>query len=464
MEDYEPTEADSPVAAPPSVPSRRPLFRKDVLSSILRLSWPAILEQILLMMGGLVVTMFLGNYGTAELAAAGLVNMVVVVLQTAFAGLASGSTVIIARIVGEGDDRKARSALFQALMMGLALSVVVTALTYFFADPILSVFFSSNSADAAALAPAYFRILLYSMPFMVLDMTIAASMRGAGDTATPMLVSGIGAALNVGLCFLLIGPMGIVGAGIALSASRVLTALLRIALMFGYRRVLYLLPVEKYRIDRVLMARIFRQGLPAFFEQAVMQGGFLMMSALLTNLGTAEYASWQVGVQMNSLAFMPIFGLAVATTTYVGQALGAGRLEDAGDGVRESLRLAIVTITLLGILAAVFANPIARLFSDDPEVIRRGVELIRFFAVLEPLLAIMNVSAGVLRAGGDILYVTLTAFVGLWTCRVFISWVMIRFVGLGLEGVMIGTAMDFVARATLYGLRVKRGKWKHKRV
>jgi Na+-driven multidrug efflux pump len=123
-----------------------------------------------------------------------------------------------------------------------------------------------------------------------------------------------------------------------------------------------------------------------------------------------------------------------------------------------------VTITLLGVLAAIFANPIARMFSDDPEVIRRGVELIRFFAVVEPLLAIMNVSAGVLRAGGDILYVTWTAFVGLWTCRVFISFVLIRFAGLGLEGVMVGTAIDFIARASLYGFRVRRGKWKHKRV
>jgi putative MATE family efflux protein len=462
METNEPLASPDPQDKAPA--ARRPLLRTDVLSDILRLSWPAILEQVLLMMGGMVVAMFLGKYGTAELAAAGLVNMVMVVLQTAFAGLATGATVIVARIVGEGDDRTARSALFQALVMALGISVVVVALTYFFADPILSVFFGSESADAAALAPPYFRILLYSLPFLVVDMTIAASMRGAGDTKTPMLVSGIGAVLNVGLCFLLIGPMGIVGAGLALSASRVVTSLLRVALMFGYRRVLYLMPRERYRIDRPLMGRIFRQGLPAFLEQTVMQGGFLMMSGLLTGLGTAQYASWQVGVQMNSLAFMPIFGLAVATTTYVGQALGAGRLDDASDGVRESVRLAIVSITLIGILAAIFANPLARLFSNDPEVIRSGVMLIRFFAVLEPLLAIMNVCAGTLRAGGDIPYVMWTAFVGLWVFRVGVSFVMIRFVGLGLEGVMVGTALDFIARAALYGNRVRQGHWKHRKV
>lgn len=464
--DLEPTLPETPGTTDPTTspaPARRPFLRTDVLRDLLRLSWPAVLEQVLLMFGGLFVTAFLGNYGTAELAAAGLVNMVVAVLQTAFAGLATGSTVVIARLVGGGEDRKARSALFQSLLMALALSAVVSALSFAFSGPIVSAFFGPASADAAALAPGYFRIVLLSLPFLVLDMTIAASMRGAGDTFTPMAVTGVGSALNVVLCFLLIPAHGIVGAGIALSASRAATALLRVALMLAYRRNFYL-GGESYRIDFPLMGRIFRQGLPAFIEQAVMQGGFLMMSGLLTGLGTAEYASWQVGVNMNSMAFMPIFGLAVATTTYVGQALGDGRLDDAGDGVRESTRLAVVVITAIGILAAVFAEPIARLFTQDPEVIRSGVMLIRFFAVLEPLLAIMNVSAGTLRAGGDIWYVTLTAVVGLWMFRVGLSAILIFGFRLGLYGVMVGTACDFVARASLYGLRVRRGRWKHRKV
>jgi putative MATE family efflux protein len=444
--------------------ARRPLFRRDVISAILRLSWPAILEQVLLMMGGMVVAAFLGKYSTAVLSAVGLVNMVMVVLQTAFAGLATGATVVVARIVGEGDRDGARNALFQSLIMALGLSILVTGATIAFAEPLLALFSSPNSADALALAPGYFRILMYSMPFLVVDMTIAAAMRGAGDTLTPMLVTAVGSIVNIVLCILLIGPMGIVGAGIALSSSRVVSAVLRVVLMFLYRKKLYLALSERYRLDWVLMARVFRQGLPAFLEQAVMQGGFLMTSGVLFGLGTATYASWTVGVNMNSLAFMPIFGLAVATTTYVGQALGAGRLDDATDGVRESVRLAVVSISLIGLLAAIFADPLARLFSNDEEVVRTGIELIRFFAVLEPLLAIMNVCAGTLRAGGDIAYVTVTAFVGLWVFRVGLSFVLIRFAGLGLEGVMAGTACDFIARAALYGIRVKRGRWKYRTV
>ncbi len=451
--------ADSGAASP----ARRPFLRWDVLGALLVLSWPAVLEQVVLMFGGLFVTAILGHVGSAELAAAGFVNMIIAFLQTSFAGLATGTTVIVARLFGAGQERTARSALFQSLLLALALSAAVTGLALAFSGPIAGAFFSANSADAAALAPAYLRIVLLSLPFLVLDLTIAAAMRGAGDTLSPMLVSGVGMVLNVVLCVTLVPALGIVGAGIALSASRTATALLRVVLMFALRARMYL-GGERYRIDAPLMGRILRQGLPAFLEQAVMQGGFLAMSGLLVGLGTAEYASWQVGVNMNSMAFMPIFGLAIATTTYVGQALGDGRLDDAGDGARESVRLAIVVISLLGILAAVFAEPIARIFTDDPAVLRSGVQLIRFFAVLEPLLGIMNISASTLRAGGDIWYVMATAVIGLWVFRVCLSFVLIRFGGFGLYGVMVGTACDFVARATLYGLRVRKGRWKHRKV
>jgi len=448
-----------PIALPTTLP-----FRKDILLDLLRLAWPAILEQILVMMGGIVVTIFLGRYGTDELAAAGLVNMIFAVLQTAFAGLATGATVVIARIRGEGDDRRARSALFQALLMALGLSVIVTAASLASATPLVNLFFGRENAAAAALADTYFRIMLASLPFFVVDLTISASMRGAGDTFTPMAVTGFGNVLNIVLCALLIGPLGITGAGIALASTRVATALVRIVLMFRFRRVLFLIRSERYRYEPALMGRILRQGLPAFIEQAVMQSGFLMMSAILATLGTAALASWQVGVNMNSLAFMPIFGLAVATTTYVGQALGAGRIDDAAAGVRGSLWMGIPIMTLLGGLAALFAEPLARLYSSDPTVIAAGIGLIRIFALLEPLLGVINLCSGTLRAAGDIKYVTATSFIGLWLFRVGISTVLVRLLGFGIYGVMVGTGIDFFVRATLYALRVRRGRWKHMKV
>jgi putative MATE family efflux protein len=302
------------------------------------------------------------------------------------------------------------------------------------------------------------------MPFLALDMTISASMRGAGDTLTPMAVTGIGSVINIILCFLLIGPLGIAGAGIALASSRILTVLLRVILMLANKKRLFLSFREVYKLDFSLMGRIFRQGLPAFGEQAIMQGGFLMMNFILAYLGTAAMASWQVGGNINSLAFMPIFGLSIATMTCVGQALGSGRLADATDYAREAVRLAVALITVLGILLAIFAEPLASLYTTDPEVLANSIFLTRCFACIEPLLGIMNINAGVLRAGGDIIFVTISALIGLWAFRIGLSLLLVYVFHFGISAIMIGTAIDFVTRATLYGLRVRRGQWKYRKV
>ena len=443
---------------------RRPLFRRNVLEHILKLAWPAVLEQILIMMGGIVVTIFLGRYGTNELAAAGLINMIMVVLQTALAGLATGATVIIARLIGEGDPREARQALFQSMIMAAFLSVVVTFAAWYGSDSLLSFFFQEVGHDVQDLAAVYFRYMLISLPFLTLDMTMAASMRGAGDTFTPMAVTGLGSILNIVLCALLVSRLGMAGAGIALCASRIVSCLLRGAIILFMRRQIYLTFREKYFLDLALMKRIVRQGLPAFLEQAIMQGGFLIMNTILAGLGTATLAAWQVGVNMNSLAYMPIFGLAIATTTCVGHALGSGRLEDAADYTREATRLAIFVISLLGILAAVLAEPLAHLYSSDPEVVATAIVLIRFFALTEPLIAIINICASVLRAGGDTVYVTITALIGLWVFRISVSLLMVHVFHIGFYGVLAGIFLDFGARSALYGLRVRRGRWKYRRV
>ncbi len=438
---------------------QQPFFRREVLAHILKLAWPAILEQIMIMMGGIVVTIFLGRYGTNELAAAGLVNMIMVVLQTAFAGLATGATVVIARMIGEGDRRGARDALFQSMILALGLSLVITLLTWLSSDALLTFFFRDIGPEVQDLAAIYIRYMLISLPFLTLDLTVTAAMRGAGDTFTPMAVTGTGSAINIILCALLVNRLGMSGAGIALCTSRIAACLLRLLMVFLRKKRIYLSFAEKYHLDPELIKRIYRQGMPAFLEQLIMQSGFLMMNSILAYLGATVLASWQVGANMNSLASMPVFGLAIATTTCVGQALGSGRLDDARSYAKEALRLAIVLISALGILAAALARPLASLYSTDPAVIENGIVLIRFFLLTEPLIAIITVNAGVLRAGGDIAYVTASSLTGLWLFRIVIAMVLVYKFQLGIYGVMAGILIDYIVRTALYWRRVLRGRW-----
>ena len=119
---------------------------------------------------------------------------------------------------------------------------------------------------------------------------------------------------------------------------------------------------------------------------------------------------------------------------------------------------------ILGLANVLLAHRLAAIFTTGPAVIALSAGIITIFACIDPFLGVMNVSAGVLRAAGDIVYVTVTAFIGLWVFRIAISLLLVHVFKMGIYGVMVGVSMDFVVRAAMYGLRVKAGRWKQLKV
>jgi putative MATE family efflux protein len=445
--------------------------KKKVRREIFNLAWPSIIEQMLVMMVGMVSTIFVGRISKEAMAAVGMINMLIFFFQTVFAGLATGTTVIIARVTGEKDNDKAKSALIQSLIMSVLAGAAVTLIGYVFAEPILKIFFGSAEPEVFEIAHLFYSIVLIGLPFLVVDMVIAAGVRGAGDTKTPMYVTGIVNIINLVVSSVLIfgvvlngkvfiPALGVAGIAVAVNAARISGALIRLYAIYFREGRLNLTIKDRYTVDPEMMRRIIRVGAPAFLEQLVMQGGFLITQVIIVSMGTVSIAAYQVGVNVNSLAFMPIFGFAIAATTMVGQSLGRKHYEDAEIYAKESNKIAIIIISLLGALMFIFARPLAILYTNDVQVVELSVSVIRIFAVTEPLIGILSVCAGVLRAAGDLIFVMISSIIGLWSLRVLVSLVLHRFFGLGIYGVMTGICLDFGVRAVMYSYRMKIGKWK----
>lgn len=445
--------------------------KKKVRREIFNLAWPSIIEQMLIMMVGMVSTIFVGRISKEAMAGVGIINMLIFVFQTVFAGLATGTTVIIARVTGEKDNEKAKAVLIQSLIMSVVVGATVTVIGYIFAEPILKVFFGSAEPEVFEVAHLYYKIILIGLPFLVIDMVIASGVRGAGDTKTPMYVTGIVNVINLVVSSILIfgivlngkvfiPALGVAGIAIAANMARISGALIRLYTVYFKEGRINLTFRDKYNIDSEMMKRIMRVGAPAFLEQLVMQGGFLVMQVIIVSMGTVSIAAYQVGVNVNSLGFMPIFGFAIAATTMVGQSLGSKKYEDAEIYAKEANRIAVLIISIIGVAMFIFAKPLAIMFTKDIQVVDLSVSIIRIFAVTEPLIGILSVCAGVLRAAGDIMYVMISSVIGLWSLRVLVSLILNRFFGLGIYGVMAGVCLDFGVRAAMYSYRMKLGKWK----
>ena len=448
-------------------------FDKKVDKDIINLAWPSITEQILEMMVGMVSTIFMGRIGTDAVAAVGMVNMLVGFLQTVFSGLAMGATVIIARLSGEGNKEEGKRALIQSIYMAGIVGLFLGVFGRMFSTEILKLFFGGAEAQVFGLGISYFNIILINLPFFVLDIIVSGAMRGAGDTKTPMIITGWVNILNVilnlilifGVPILNIPAMGVVGSALAVTISRIIGVTVRILVLYNHKGLKMNLSLkDDYTLKPKLMKRIINIGIPGFIEQAVMQGGFLILTVIIITMGTKTLAAYQVGINVNALAFFPIFGFSIANTTLVGQSLGSRDYKKAEKYSNESLKITMMVAFIIGILMIIFSRQMASLYSNDPVVINEAIGLICTFGVIEPMLAILNVCSATLKAAGDIMFVMVTSFVGLWTCRVFLSFVLNSWFSIGISAVMIGIFFDFFSRSIMYLRRMNKGDWKYLRI
>lgn len=449
--------------------------KQQIDREIMKLAWPTIAEQILIMTVGIVSTILVSHLGKESVAAVGMVNNLINFFQTVFAGLATGSTIVIARVTGESGVQKAKNVLIQSLFMGIVVGICFLILGFLFAGIILNVFFGKAEQSVFSIINMYYRIVLIGIPFVILDMVVGGALRGVGDTKTPLNVTIVVNIANAILSLMLIyglkfgdataiAPMGVKGAAIASTIARFLGGIMIVYVLFRKKSKIHLDRGDKFKLNPKIMKRIIRVGLPSFMENLIMQGGFLLLQIIIVSLGTAESAAYQVGTNIHSLAFMPIMGFATTTTTTVGQNLGRRNYELAEQYAYENRKIAILVGIFAGFLEFTFAGQLVRLYSSDPEVMRVGVLVLRGFALIEPFMGIEKVSAAVMRCAGDIKYAIITGVIALWTFRIATSSLLNSFFHMGIYGIMIGIFCDFSVRAIMYTFRMKAGKWKYLKV
>lgn len=439
--------------------------QRDFRSEILRLAWPAIVENLLHTMVGIVDTAMVGRLGAGALAAVGLGNQVNQLGLTVFSALATGSTALVARHVGAGEQDRARAVARQSLVLGLFVSGTVMLIFLAAARGVLGVLFRRAEAAVLAEAAGYVRIVSLAMILNFFLIVINAVLRGAGDTKTPMQITALVNVINVVVNALFIyglGPfpaLGVAGAAVGTAVAQACGGLLALWVLLRNR----LLPVrltDSFRPDSEVIRRITSIGVPAGVEQGMLRVGQLIYTMIISSLGTVPYAAHQVALNAESLSFMPGAGFGVAATTLVGQNLGAGRPGDAEKAGRITRSLGMLVMSSMGLIFFLFPAPIVRIFSHDPEVLAQAVVCLRLVALAQPSLAVWMILAGGLRGAGDtraIMKMVMVSFMGV---RLGLAYVLSLRLGLGLTGAWIGMVADLFLRSLLIQRRFSRGGWK----
>jgi putative MATE family efflux protein len=428
---------------------------------IWELAWPAILNNLLHALVGLVGIKIVGSLGAGAVAAVTTGNRVFFVLQALLMAVTAGTTALVARAWGADDRDEAERVNRASMWVCLAISLAVTAPAVVFADP-LARFFRLEEATVL-LAATYIRwISLFNAAF-TLQFVLSVALRAAGDTRTPLWIGALTNVVNIILLYALVygrlgfPALGVAGAAIAGGAAFAVGSLVFVYL---WARGYLLLGIGPPRcLERARVRRLVNIGYPAGLEQVVWQGGFILFLWIVALYGTAPYAAYGIGVSILAFSFLIGWGFSIAASTLVGQHLGAGDPDGAMRSGWRAARLSVISMVVFGLVIIAGAWPLARWMIDDPEVVRLTVIFIYVLGSLQPLMAMEFALTGSLRGAGDTRFPLLTVLSGLIFVRCVLAGIF-AWLDFSVEWIFYALIADYIVKATMLTLRFRGGRWK----
>lgn len=437
--------------------------KRKLLVAIIILALPAIGEMSLNTLLGVADTVMISRMvGEDALAAVGFANQIIFTLIFVFSSFNTGATSMIARSYGEKDFKKLNKIAGQTVTINLMIGAIITVLAIVFAKNIFGIY--SMSSIVRAFTLDYFYVVVIGMIFMFMSFSYAAILRGAGDTITPLIITGIANILNIIGNYVLIrgvGPfpeMGIAGAALSTTLSRVLASILYTSVLFIKKRKVHL-KLRNLRITKTILKPLWRISYPGAAEQALMQGAFIVVGVIVSQLDTSREAAFRILINLESISFMPAVGLSIAAATLVGKALGEKDKDKAAQTGYTASAVGILWGIIMGCVFLLWPELLVSGFTEKKHIIAICVSVMFALGINQPLLNFMIVMSGALRGAGDTAGVMIITLARLWLIFIPFSMIFVLLMDFGLVGVWYAEIASFLVFSIVIFLRFHNKKW-----
>ncbi len=433
---------------------------------LIKLIIPLAIEQGLSIFVGMCDGVMVSSVGEAAISGVSLVDMINAVVLVLFAALATGGAVVTSQFLGARKMEKARQSAGQLVIMAAGLGVIATALCLLFAEEMMRMFFGSIDHDVMEAGLIYFRITALSFPFIALYCAGAAIFRSVGNSKVSMQVSLLMNAINItgnALCIFVL-KMGVAGVAIPTLVSRIVAAVVILALAANPKQELRLEKQGLVHIDNRMMGNILRIGVPSACENSLFQLGRLVVVSMIALFGTTQTSANAVANTLDSLGIVIGQAMGLAMVTVVGQCVGAGDPEQVKYYVKK---LMLWTYILMGItngLLLIFVEQMVGLYrSLTPQTVELAETLVRIHAGCAILMwPVAFVLPNALRAANDVKFTMWVGVGSMIAFRVLGSWILCVQMEMGAIGVWCAMVMDWVCRLTFFITRMVSGKWQSK--
>jgi putative MATE family efflux protein len=440
------------------------LTQGSILKALVRLSIPLILTNILQTAYNLTDTFWVGRLGKTAVAAVSLSFPIIFIIISLGSGLAIAGSILVAKRKGAQDEQAVTHISTQTFFSVFVISVLL-AVTGFYTTPLL-VGIMRVSPEVFTDAVDYLKITFAGMPAMFIFVIFQSLMRSIGEVKLPFYIVLSTVLLNLVLdpVFIFgwhdyILPQGVKGAAWASVGTQILAAVISLYYLFkGYKGIHLNLP--DYKPDYTLIKTMFKLGLPVSIEQVSRAAGIFAMVVLVAHFGTLALASYGIGTRILSFVIIPAFGLGMATSTLVGQNIGAQAYERVKKTLQLSLGIAFGLLNIAGLLLFIFARDAARFFiPEDNDTIIQSAIFIKTLAVSFGFLGLLIVLIGAFRGAGKTKISMLLALFSVWIIRFPLAYYLSYHTGMKEFGIWISYPVTNILTAIAgLGLLIRQ-KW-----
>ena len=458
----------------------RTMTQGEKLRLIVGLSIPSILAQISATVMFFIDASMVGHLGAKASAAIGLVETTGWLMGGLASAASMGFSVQVAHFIGANDFEAARRVLRQSLVCCLLWSLFMTIVGLCVAWPLP--YWLGGSEEIAHDASVYFAIICFCGIFFQMEGLAGSMLKCSGNMKIP-------SALNILMCvmdvifnyfFIYILGLGVMGAAIGTGLAELITALLMLyfllwrsemlgifkeanSSLFTLNSSLFTLHSslnKSFRPTSDVVHTAFKIGAPMGLQHLLMGSAQIVSTLIVAPLGTIAIAAHSLAITVESLCYMPGYGIAEAATTLVGQGIGAGQRMLTRSFANMSVALGIGVMTLMGVLMWVFAPELMSLMSPVEEIIALGTDVLRIEAWAEPMFAASIVVNGVFIGAGDTMKPALMSLASMWGVRLTTAaFLAPRY---GLRGVWTAMAVELTFRGLIFLTRMRMSNWQKK--
>lgn len=416
--------------------NRELILTGNIVTAILVLAIPVVLNSFIQTMYNLTDTFWLGKLGKTSLAAITLVSPVQNIVVNFGQGITTAGAILIAQYLGSGDMKNTCRMANQIFVSSMLFSVVCASICCV-ATPALLIWLGA-SGEVFDKGKAYLQIVILDMPFLFMINLFTAVNQAQGDTVRPMLLNLVGVIINIILdpLFIMVFEWGVHGAALATLLSKVPCALIAFLSLIKKSNPVNI-NLKGFRFEREKLMSIIKIGLPTAIGGSTMQFGFLLMTKNVLKYGDTAVSAYGIGNKINGLITLPSNAMGSAVSTIVAQNIGAKQKERARKAYRIAMVISVVFLFVCGMILSrpAVSTAFVKVFAHEDDVIVLASEFLSIMAFWCFTNGIYNSTSGLFNGSGHTMVTMIVDASRIWIFRFVTLFFCEKILNMGVQSI-----------------------------